>query len=302
MKGIYANRSTLFKSGVLLMFVLIGFFFSSFIVALLMVVSGTGNLDPLQLPVAVLQVSQLITSVFVFLFPALFAAYLMSDRPKSFLRIGTCPDFRLLAIVLLMTLLLTPTVSLTGYFNTQLKLPQFMAGIEAWMKSAEDTANMLIEKMVADQGVWAFVFNLFVIAVVAGVTEEIMFRGALLRIVQQKIKNHHIAIWLVAAIFSFIHFQFYGFLPRMLLGAFLGYLVYWTNNIWIPVLAHFFHNATAFIGMSNASLKDNALFADEIAPKDIKWLTVTALICLILFFYGVVIVRKRVGRPESAVS
>jgi membrane protease YdiL (CAAX protease family) len=246
----------------------------------------------MQLSVVVLQVSQLITSLLVFLFPALFAAYLMSHSSMSFLSIKTKVDMRILVIVLLMTLMLTPTVSLTGYFNAQMKLPESLAGIETWIKSTEEAANMLIERIVSENGVWAFILNIFVIAVAAGVTEEFMFRGALLKIMREKIKNHHVAIWVVAVIFSFIHFQFYGFLPRMLLGAFLGYLVYWTNNIWIPVSAHLFHNAVAFAGMSNASLKDNAIFAEEVAPDDIKWLTITALVCLMLFFYGASVVRK----------
>jgi membrane protease YdiL (CAAX protease family) len=114
--------------------------------------------------------------------------------------------------------------------------------------------------------------------------------------VGQKINNHHVVIWIVAILFSAIHLQFYGFVPRMILGAYLGYLVYWTKNIWVPVFAHFFHNAVAFIGMSSDSLKDNAFFADEIAPEDIRWLSITACICLIAFIYCIIIVRKTAKR------
>jgi uncharacterized protein len=59
--------------------------------------------------------------------------------------------------------------------------------------------------------------------------------------------NVHAAVWLTAIVFSVIHFQFYGFLPRVLLGALLGYLVIWTGSIWASILAHFANNALAFV-------------------------------------------------------
>ena len=125
--------------------------------------------------------------------------------------------------------------------------------------------------------------NIVVIAVLASVTEEFIFRGALFSILRKSIRNPHVTIWLIAVIFSAIHFQFFGFLPRMLLGAYLGYLLYWTKNIWIPVTAHFLHNATAVVAMSNDSLKEKPLFAEEIAPGDVGWLSMTAVVCLVFF-------------------
>ena len=276
----------------------VGFFIGQ-IIAVFIFMAASANpfdhivIDPLAQPVWTIQAVQFVAAVFTFLLPALLTAWLCSSQPKAYLSIRDLPGIRLLSVVCLTTLLLSPTVSITGYFNSQMQLPESMAAIEEWMKSTEELAEALVQKMIATKGVVAFLINLFVIAVVAGVTEEFLFRGALLHIVRQKIKNHHVAIWIVAILFSAIHLQFYGFIPRMLLGAYLGYLVYWTKNIWIPVFAHFFHNTFAFIGMSSDSLKDNAFFADEIAPGDIPWLSITAGICLIAFFYCIKYIRKR---------
>jgi membrane protease YdiL (CAAX protease family) len=168
-----------------------------------------------------------------------------------------------------------------------------MTAVEEWMKSTEEHANSLIRKIISEKGVIAFIFNLIVIAIAAAVTEEFLFRGALLRIIQRKTQNYHLAIWIVAIVFSAIHFQFYGFVPRLLLGAYLGYLVYWTKNIWIPIVAHFFYNAVALTGMSSESLNENALFAEEVAPKDLQWLSITAGICLLAFIFCAAIIRKR---------
>ena len=297
MKGIFANRSALFQTGILFIMMLAGFIFSICMISVVSLVVGlvSGKLavEPMQQSVWFLQCTQFISAIFLFLFPALATAWLCSEQPKEFLCLRAFPDIRLLSFICLTTLLLSPTVSVTSYFNEQIQLPDSMAAIEEWMKSAEELAYSLVQKMISEKGVAPFILNLLVIAVAAGLTEEFLFRGALLRIVQQKIQNHHVAIWLVAIIFSAIHFQFYGFIPRLILGAYLGYLVYWTQNIWVPVFAHFLHNAVAFIGMSNDSLKDMALFSDDIAPEDVRWLTIAAGICLIVFIYCIWRIRKK---------
>ena len=297
MKGICAGRSPLYQTGILAAMMFVGFFISQIITVVLFVVSSAGQIenigvDPLEQPVWILQAAQFFSAICIFLLPAFVTAWLCSNQPKSYLSIRTFPDIRLLGVICLATLLFSPTVSLTGYFNSQMHLPESMAAIEEWMKSTEEVAEALVEKMISGKGIVAFIINLIVIAVVAGVTEEFLFRGALLHIIRQKIKNHHIAIWIVAILFSAIHLQFYGFIPRMLLGAYLGYLVYWTKNIWVPVFAHFFHNAVAFIGMSSDTLKENAIFADEIAPEDTLWLSIIAGICLIAFVYCLKFIRK----------
>jgi membrane protease YdiL (CAAX protease family) len=296
MKGIFKNRSALFQTGILFTMLLFGFVISMFLGTIILLVASliNGNIeaDLLSQPVFVLQSTQFFSALFLFLFPAWSTAWLCSDQPNDFLHIRACPAIRLLALVSLTTLLLSPAVSLTSYLNEQIHFPASMAAVEEWMKATEENANQLIQYMISGKGITQFIINLLVIAVAAGVTEEFLFRGALLRLVQKGIRNHHASIWLVAIIFSAIHFQFYGFIPRMLLGAYMGYLLYWTKNIWVPVFAHFMHNAVAFIGMSNESLKENVLFTDEIAPEDIRWLSITAGICLIVFAYLIGIVRK----------
>jgi membrane protease YdiL (CAAX protease family) len=86
-----------------------------------------------------------------------------------------------------------------------------------------------------------------VVAVLAGVSEELLFRGVLQNIILKTTKNPHLAIWFTAFTFSFIHFQFYGFVPRMLLGALFGYLYFWTKSLWIPMFAHIVNNGFTLI-------------------------------------------------------
>ena len=306
MKGLYANRSPLYQTGVLFTLILTGFAISSCLIFCVVLVksmiSGKLEVDLLDQSVGLLQITQFVSAILMFLLPALCTAWLCSKHPKDFLSIRAYPDSRLLIIICITTLLLSPTVSLTGYFNAKIQLPSSMEAIETWMKSSEDRAYLLIQQMIAAKGVFMFVLNLIVIAVTAAVTEEFLFRGALQPIIQRKIQNHHLTIWIVAAIFSAIHFQFYGFIPRLILGSYLGYLLYWTKNIWVPVFAHFFHNAVAFIGMSDASLKDHPFFSDDISPDDIRWLSITAGVCLLLFFVLLrLLFRSKFGRMPDTV-
>ena len=87
-----------------------------------------------------------------------------------------------------------------------------------------------------------FFFNLLLIAILPGIGEELIFRGIVQKHIGGWIKNPIAAIWISAFIFSAIHMQFEGFLPRIVLGAVLGYLYYWTNNLWVPIITHAFNN------------------------------------------------------------
>ena len=93
----------------------------------------------------------------------------------------------------------------------------------------------------------ALIVNILIIGVGAGVAEEILFRGCFQRLLVTGGINHHVAIWCVAFIFSAIHFQFFGFVPRMLLGAYFGYLMYWSKSVWIPAIAHTLNNTMVVI-------------------------------------------------------
>jgi hypothetical protein len=89
--------------------------------------------------------------------------------------------------------------------------------------------------------------NLIMIAIIPAIGEELLFRGVLLRILRDWMKNIHVAIIVSALLFSFIHFQFYGFLPRFLMGVAFGYLLHWSGSLWVPIIAHFVNNGTAVV-------------------------------------------------------
>lgn len=238
----------------LLFFVLVGAIVGS-LLGMFFAVLFSGVSDPREI-LAVLEnqgdntttmlITQAFASVGMFILPPLAMGLFDRNTFKYVDRRG-----RVTPILLLMTLLITlsfgPITEWLGILNQKLVLPESLAGLEQWMKSMEAQLEELTFKLLADTSLSGFLANLFVIAVLAAVGEELLFRGCLQTILQNWFGNSHLAIWVVAIIFSAIHLQFYGFLPRMALGALFGYLFFWSKNLWVPILAHFVNNSAVLV-------------------------------------------------------
>ena len=293
LKGIYAGKPALFQLLLLLVSLLLGAIFSSLIgTGIFFMLHGTaGNI--MHYP-GMMRMMQLISAIGTFLFPALAVAWLCSPDPEAYLCIKRKTDTKILLLVLASMILMSPTVTLTALLNKQMVLPSFMAPVEAWMQTQEALAEQLTNTLLAGDGLLTFLSNLVVMALMAGITEEFLFRGALQRMIGQWTANHHIVIWSAAIFFSAFHLQFYGFLPRMLLGAYFGYLLYWSRNIWIPVFAHFANNAFAVIGMSDNRLKENEFITGDISNANLLPYSALAVITLLLFIVCVQRIRKTI--------
>lgn len=153
--------------------------------------------------------------------------------------------FFLLAIGLLFAF--GPLMEKIGEWNANMNFPDSLKGIETWMRVQEESSSELIKKVVMVDHLGLLLVNIIVMAVFPAVAEEYYFRGALMDIFGRLFKNIHVTIWVTAIIFSAIHIQFLGFFPRMILGAFFGYMLVWTNNIWVPIVGHFVNNAAVTV-------------------------------------------------------
>lgn len=279
MKGIFADRGAGFQAGVLLITMMVGYLLASLFYASILLM--TGENDKTHLPPGILLGMQFVGSVTAFLIPALVTAFLCSDEDRRFLHMKSLPNIRIWFLVGGMTMLLMPVVSLISTLNAQMELPDALASLESRMRETQQAADALVRQMLSGSGT-LLPFSLLVMAVGASITEEFFFRGTLFSLLRKKIRNPHALIWIVAALFSALHFQFYGFLPRMLLGAFLGYLIYWCRSIWMPVFAHFINNACAIIGISAGGKPENAITADA-SPERLRMLAVGSIVGLALF-------------------
>lgn len=209
-----------------------------------------------------LKTTQFLQSIGIFILPSMVMAFLWSTTPYELLRINRVPDLRDAIYAMMSMVLAIPAINLLGEINHMVKFPASLSMLENYLIEMELRAEQLTNAMLSVKSVPGLLVNIGLIAVIPAVGEELFFRGTIQRMLQDKMKMHA-AVWITALIFSSIHFQFYGFIPRLLMGAFLGYLFAWTRNLWIPILAHFTNNALAVIffymkntGQSNVDLEN----------------------------------------------
>ena len=224
---------------------------------------------------------QLLQSVATFLLPALAGAYLWSNTPMQWLHLNKKPSWQEASAAVVIMLLAIPGINLLSAWNQQMVLPEWMSGIEQWMRMQEDAAAQLTEQFLRVDTVGGLLVNIGLMALLPAVGEELTFRG----VVQGMFtRNKHVAIWATAAIFSFVHLQFYGFLPRMLLGAMFGYMLWWTGSLLAPMLMHFVNNFTAVVvafWAYNYLGEGSAEMLDTIGTEDTILLGVFS-ICIVL--------------------
>ena len=177
-----------------------------------------------------------------------------------------------------------PMISMLADWNNSMELPSFLASVEEMMRQMEEQAKVLTERFLQTSSVGVMFANLFVMALLPAVCEEMMFRGWLQRVLGKSV-NYHTAIWVSALVFSAIHFQFYGFIPRMLIGAALGYLYYYTGSLWMSIIAHFTNNAAAVVFAFLSYNGYTSIDFDLIGTGDTWYLSVASLaVCLALIF------------------
>jgi len=165
----------------------------------------------------------------------------------NFLMLNHGPKFTPLIRVFLLYIVFLPLVQYTVVLNQQLTFPESLKGLEQWMIDKESVAMTLTEAFLRVADWNTFMANFFILAMIPAIGEELLFRGLLMQWLGKAIRNPHINIIITAVLFSAIHMQFFGFLPRFILGVVLGYLAFWTQNLWYPILLHLLNNAITVV-------------------------------------------------------
>lgn len=188
-----------------------------------------------------------IQDIFAFILPSVVAMALFYLRPLHVMGLDRMPSLKALAVVVVFYLVSLPAMNWLVDFNGSMVLPSWMSGVEEAMRQAEDMAADATKQILDINTIPQLLFCLFVVGLMAGLSEEMLFRGAMQRTMQDSRLGAHTAIWVTAIVFSAFHMQFFGFLPRMLLGAWLGYLFVWTRSLWVPIIAHTLNNSTVVV-------------------------------------------------------
>ena len=245
---------------------------------------GVLNMDSgLEITPAVLKYVQLILATFVFIVPANAYSHLFSDNTFVFFEFKK-PSLVFLFFAALLWLFTLPIISFLADLNNKIAFPTSFAGLENSFRLAEARAENATRFLLNITSLSGLMVNLLVIAVVAAIAEELIFRGIIQKLLFEQSKNIHLAIWLTALVFSLFHLQFFAIIPRIVLGAALGYTFYWSKSIWVPIFFHFINNAS--IVLASYLYQQKVITTD---PNEITFFPISVLfvafICSIAIIY-----------------
>lgn len=193
-------------------------------------------------PAGAVRISAVVQDVVTFIIPAVVTALFVTRRPAELLCLSRKPSVATLLLIAVVLAVSVPAQEAVIYSNYHISLPESMAAFEAIARQLETSAFETLRQLLANTSAGALIVNILIIGVFAGLSEELLFRGCFQRLLTTGGVNPHVAIWIVAFCFSALHFQLFGFVPRMLLGAYFGYLLLWTRSLWAPVTAHVLNN------------------------------------------------------------
>jgi membrane protease YdiL (CAAX protease family) len=234
---------------------------------------------------------------FSYLFPALLYWTFIERKTISDFQIKEAPAPKSWFLALILVIVFMPLNSKFIEWNAAMTLPDSLSGLELWMRNKEDQLAMLTKFLTSYTGLGQLLIALFVVAWLPAWGEETLFRGVIQRKLMQHWGNVHISIWVSAAIFSAIHFQFYGFIPRMLLGAVFGYLYYWSGSLWIAISAHFLNNGFVLVMMYLYNIKMLTINIEE--TKTMPWLVVGSSLVLTVLILATL---RKENRTSEAIS
>jgi len=234
--------------------------------------TGTGSLGP-----GLIRILLCLQHVFTFILPGLVFGILFYKKEWLHgLRLSKEPGWLLALLGIFFLAAAYPLVNLSFMVNNTIDLPQWALNFES---EAEETMKLILQM----DTVWIFIANLVIIAILPGIGEELIFRGVLQKQLGFLFNNKVIAIWVAAFIFSAIHLQFEGFLPRFVLGLVLGYLYYWTGNLWITMIAHAFNNGIQIILIYMTGMDISQV--DETSSDQLQWWMIPLSVGVMYFLY-----------------
>lgn len=279
MKGYFENSSGFVKLCILVLIVstcaLIGICVSTVYLQLIKAADGIGNTQALLF---------IQNSCLFILSPLMIQHFLWKDPIREALHFKK-PTLLVLFIGTLAIISISPFIDMLATWNKGVHLPDSMHAIELWMVQSENAAEAITKQLLSINTWNGFAANIVIVALMAGIGEELMFRGVLQKLFIGWTKNTHAGILIAAFIFSAIHLQFFGFFPRFALGALLGYMFAWSGSIWVPIIAHSLNNAIVII-LSSSFVNQNNATLGELKDTHIPiWTGVLSLtfVCILMF-------------------
>lgn len=229
---------------------------------------------------------QFFSNLGTFVIPVLVFNYIFLDKGSRLWSIAKVSVIQVWIYSVIGLICLMPIIFQLYEWNKMMSLPDFLSELEVYLQKEESLRDMCLVKLLSLNSGIDLIINVFLLCVLAAIGEELFFRGACQGILLKLFKQKHFAIILTALIFAFMHFQFYGFLPRLVMGLVLGYLMFWTSNIVLVIAIHFLFNFSQIMIYHFWSNYLTEMFAE--LPWPSIWLTqIVSIILLILISYRI---------------
>lgn len=183
----------------------------------------------------------LVQDIAVFILPVVLTVMIVSPQPWRYIGLDTGLEARSTCLTAITAIVSIPAMNRLVAWNESIHLP--WNGIEEALRQSENAAQAMVQRLMGGNSVWDLIIAILIVGILTGIAEELFFRGALQRLLMSKLGNKHFAIWSAAFIFSAVHLQFFGFVPRLLMGAYFGYLVVWSGSLRLSMFAHALNNS-----------------------------------------------------------
>lgn len=220
-----------------------------------------------------------------FLLPGILILNLMRPDSPKITNYFSLPEATDILLVFILGFCLFPITSYTGGLNLEMHLPHWLSGVEKWMAEKENNTDQVMNILMSPGTLRAMIFNLFMVAVLPAIGEELIFRGIFQKILSDLFKSGHAAIWVTAFLFSALHFQFFGFLPRFILGLVFGYLFFWSGTLWLPVMSHFLNNAVSVVVIYLQGGENSSVIPEISSNKQLLALPLPLIVGILILIY-----------------
>lgn len=209
---------------------------------------------------------QFISTFFFMALPALIFVRIINRRPFAYIGFNSAASgkqvFILVGIVLI-------SMILSGVLSELNEMIPLSKSLQQNFKSLEDEYNKEVFAIANMKTMQDYIISLIIIAMLPAMFEEMLFRGCLQPVMIKITKNAFAGILITSILFSALHASYYGFLSRLALGLILGYIFYYSKNLWLSMLFHFLFNAigvTQLYALSRQGLlTPNAMNDDTIS-------------------------------------
>lgn len=277
-------------------FVIIVCFLAFLVLSLIVAVPLFGLNSMLSIPsvndlgnpesISILKYFQVVQSIGLFIVPPVILGFLFFGDVKEYLYLNRTIVFSTFLLVIILVVFASPFINFLGEMNSRMQLPDWLSGVENWMKDSEDKADKLTEAFLNVNTIGGLLFNIFMIAFLPAIGEELLFRGVIQRIFTNMTKSHHWGIWISAILFSTLHMQFFGFIPRVFLGVLFGYFLVWSGTMWLPIIAHFINNGVAVVAwyLISKDLISHKVETIGTTPDSYYWVAISIVLIILMMW------------------